>query len=114
MLERRNRARFTIEALAELRVRRERRWKDLEGDNAIEASIPRAIHLTHSASPARGENLVRAEPESGVQCHPWESVGAILPPKPERRALFRGLAAIFWKRPIPTAVDLTIGCSLSQ
>ena len=55
-VELRDRARLAVEALAELRVGRERLGEDLDGDRAIEARVARLVDLAHAAGPEGGED----------------------------------------------------------
>jgi hypothetical protein len=64
--ELRDRARFTLEPFAELRVGRQRLREDLDGNDAIEPRVTGAIDLAHAAGPEGGENLVRAEADAGL------------------------------------------------
>ena len=64
-----DRAGFTLETLAELRVSRESLRKDLDGDDAIESRVARFVDLAHAAGPQGGEDLVRAEADAGGQGH---------------------------------------------
>jgi hypothetical protein len=61
MGELRDRARFTIEAFAELRIVGERLGKNLDGDCPIEAGVAGLVHLAHATGPKPGKDLVRAE-----------------------------------------------------
>jgi hypothetical protein len=65
VLELRDRARFTIEPLSELRIASKRGWKDFDGDDAIETRVAGLVDLTHAAGADGGLNLVRAEPHAG-------------------------------------------------
>jgi len=69
VIQLRNRARFALESVAELRVALERLWQDLDGDCSIKTDIARAIDLAHAARAERREDLVRAELCSGCQRH---------------------------------------------
>jgi hypothetical protein len=60
MIELRDRAGLAIEALAELRIQRERFGEDLDGDRALEPRVARAIHLAHPARAERRADLVWA------------------------------------------------------
>ena len=57
----RDRARFAIEALAELRIGGERGGQHLDGDRAVEPRVARAIDLAHPAGAEGRQDLVRAE-----------------------------------------------------
>ena len=50
-----------------LRVGGERLRQDLDGDVAIELRVARAIHLAHAAFAQLGEDLIRAERDSGSE-----------------------------------------------
>ena len=65
MIERRDRARLAVEAVAQLRVGGERRGEDLDGDGAIEPRIAGAIHLAHAARAEQGDDLIGAEVHAG-------------------------------------------------
>ena len=69
MAQRRNRARFLLEPADPLRIRREHRRKDLDGDVPAEPGITRAIHVTHPAGAQRGRDLIGAEPGARCQGH---------------------------------------------
>src|SRR6185436_914451 len=64
-----DRARLPIEALAELRVDRQRGGEDLDGDGTIEAGVAGAIDLAHAARAERGHDFVRAEAGSRIERH---------------------------------------------
>jgi len=65
VLELRDRARFAIEPFSELGISGERRWQDLDGDDAIETRVARLVDLAHSAGADGRLNFVRAEPNAG-------------------------------------------------
>jgi hypothetical protein len=69
MIERGQQLRLAREARSALRISDEGVGQDFDGDVAIELGIASAIHLAHSASPKRAEDLVRTEPHSGGQGH---------------------------------------------
>ena len=69
MLQRRDGARFALEALAQLRVGGERVGQDLDGDGAIEPRVTRAVDLAHPARAERRDDLVRAEPRTRGDSH---------------------------------------------
>ena len=50
------------------------RGKNLDGDDALEPCIQRAIHLAHAASSKRGLDLVGSEFGASDECHPWASL----------------------------------------
>ncbi len=62
-----NRARFTIEALAETRVGGERVRQDLDRDGAVETGIAGLVDLAHTAGTDRALNLVGTEARAGGQ-----------------------------------------------
>src|ERR1051325_2231192 len=45
--------------------------KDLDGDVAFQARIPRAIHFPHAAGTESGEDFVRAETRAGGEGHAY-------------------------------------------
>ena len=59
--------RLTREPGPELRIVRETRRQDLDGDGTVEARVPRAVHLAHPACPELREDLVR--PDHGANQH---------------------------------------------
>ena len=61
MRERSDGLRFALEAGAPLRVVRERRRQDLDGDVAAQPRVFRAIHLAHAAGADRGDDFIRTE-----------------------------------------------------
>ncbi len=61
MIELRDRARFAVEAIAELRIGGKLFGKDLDGDGAIEPRVARPIDFTHPAGPERGADLIGTE-----------------------------------------------------
>ena len=63
MIQRRDGARFPLEALAEILVR------NLDGDGAIEAHIARTIYLAHAARADGRDDLVRPQSGSRSQRH---------------------------------------------
>ena len=64
VIERRDRARFAIEAVAEFLIPCERRRQNLQGDAAIETCVARLVDLAHAAGTEGGLNLVRSEPST--------------------------------------------------
>src|SRR3954453_712689 len=58
MLELRDATSFPVEALSELRIRREVFREDLDRHDAIEPRIPRFIHLPHAADAERRHDFV--------------------------------------------------------
>ena len=71
MVQRRNGARFPVEALLGLRVIGKVGGQNLDGDRAIQTSIARAIHFAHAARTKRRLDLVRSEFCSGKLRHRW-------------------------------------------
>jgi hypothetical protein len=69
VIQRRDRARFAIEPLAQLRVGGELRRQHLDRDDPIEPGVARAIDLTHAARPKRRDNLIRPESNAGRHGH---------------------------------------------
>ena len=67
MIQRRDRARLAFEALAQLRVGRERGGENLDRDRPIEPRVAGLVDLAHAACPEGGEDLVRAEAGAGGQ-----------------------------------------------
>ncbi len=65
--QRRDRLRLALEALAQLRVVRERRGQDLDRDGAAEARVPRLVDLSHPARADGRLDLVGAE--TGSRCN---------------------------------------------
>ena len=65
MIERRDRARLALEAVAKLRVGRERRGEDLDRDGAIEPRVARAIDLAHAARADERDDFI------GAETHAW-------------------------------------------
>src|SRR5258708_4593947 len=75
MIQAGNRFCFALEALAQFRAVGKMSGKNLDGNDAIEPRVPRAIHLAHPARTNRGENFVGAEPSSCFQTHYFSPVG---------------------------------------
>ena len=69
MVELRDRPRLALEALAELRIGRERVGQDLDRDGAIEARVAGPVDLAHAAGAEGGEDFVRAEAGAGGKGH---------------------------------------------
>ena len=69
MIQRRDRARFTVEALATLRVASPRLRQDLDRHRAIQARGARPIYFPHAA-PTKGRlNLIWAETGAWTEGH---------------------------------------------
>src|SRR5438128_4289970 len=83
MLQRRDSTRFTVEALAQLRIGGELRWQDLDRDRPIEPRVARAVDLAHAAGSERRDNLVWPETNAGRDVHGCRGLYA---PKRKRRA----------------------------
>ena len=58
-----------LEASDAARVIGQERGQDLQSDLPAEPRIARSINLAHTAGTDRGNNLVRAQPEAGRECH---------------------------------------------
>jgi hypothetical protein len=69
MVERRQRARFTLEAQEPIRVCGKRLGKYLDGDESAERGNERAIHLAHAAFADLPDDLVDAEATTGGPAH---------------------------------------------
>ena len=80
VIQRGDGARFTVEALPELRIGCELRGENLDGDDAVEPRIAGPIDLAHAAGAKGGLNLVWAEPVSWLE---WQAVVARLYPRPD-------------------------------
>ena len=65
--ERRDRLGFALEAGAAIRVLRNQRRKDLDGDVAIETGVAGAIHLAHPAFTERAGHDIRTEARAGAK-----------------------------------------------
>ncbi len=69
MRDLRDRLRLALEALAQLRVRREVRRQDLDRDRALEARVPRLVDLAHPTGADRRQDLVGTELGSRRERH---------------------------------------------
>src|SRR5262245_27670229 len=69
MSELRDDARFTIEALAELRIGGEGGQEDLDSDRAVQPCVAGFVDFPHAASTDDGEDLVWAEARARSQSH---------------------------------------------
>ena len=69
VIERGDRARFSIESGAGRGISTDIRGQHLYGHGAVEATVARAIHLTHTACPERGDDFVRSYPCTGNKSH---------------------------------------------
>ena len=72
MIERRDRARFAIEAFEAAGLVGDIRRQDLQRDIAPKPRIARAIDLAHSAGAERGDDFVRGELLTGTEGHSRE------------------------------------------
>ena len=69
MIERRDRARFALEAVAELRIGRELRRQNFDRDRAIEARVARPIDFAHAARANERDDFIDAKLRSSRQGH---------------------------------------------
>src|SRR5882762_3884794 len=78
-------------------------WKDLDGDDAVQARVPRAVHFSHASSAERRQDFVRAEASARGQCHngvdyissnQLAGIDLDFQTKPQRRRIFRIEAVI--------------------
>ena len=69
VIELRDRARFTVEALAELRITGECLRQDLDRDGAIQPRVAGFVDLAHAAGAERREDFIGAEARAGGQTH---------------------------------------------
>ena len=69
VVQARDRARFLLEALAQLGVLGQVLGKYFDGDGAVEAGVFRLVDFTHAARPDGREDFVRPELGSGVEWH---------------------------------------------
>jgi len=65
VIERRDRARLAVEALAQLRICGEGLGQHLDGDRPIEPRIARPIDLAHPAGADGADYFIGTEPHSG-------------------------------------------------
>ena len=72
MVQRGDRARLTIEALAGLRVVRHMRRQHFDGHGAAEPRVARAVNLAHSPGTNPSAELVRTDPGAFQVCHDVE------------------------------------------
>ena len=66
MFERRDRAGFAVETIAELRVGSQPFGEYFDRDNTVEPRVARAIDFAHSADAGGGKDFVRAEASAGL------------------------------------------------
>ena len=69
MIQRRDRTRFTVEAVAQLRIGRELRRQNFDRDRAIEARVARPIDFAHAARANERDDFVDAKLRSSRQGH---------------------------------------------
>jgi len=69
VIQRGDRARLAVEALAELRVSSQRLGQHLDRDRAIEPRVARSVDLVHTASTQGRLDFVRAEARTGSKHH---------------------------------------------
>ena len=67
MVQRGDGARFSLKALTQLRVRCHLGGEHLDRNHPVEPRVARAIHLAHPARAEGGNDLVRAQSDSGSQ-----------------------------------------------
>jgi hypothetical protein len=63
--------RFSLESLPASHISRKLRRQNLDGYCSLEASIPRTIHLSHSACAERCRDFIRAKLCAWGQGHSW-------------------------------------------
>src|SRR5262249_51779464 len=89
-----DRARFTVESVADLRIDGESLGEDLDCDDAVKACVAGFVHFPHAAGAERREDFVRAESSSRGKGHvqlwwwEWHS----LEPAGLRFGRYQGLA----------------------
>ena len=69
VVERGNRAGFTLEASPPIGIADIPLGDDFDGDRAIEPGVPRLVHLAHAAGPKGLEQLIGAESRARGQPH---------------------------------------------
>ena len=69
MIQRRDGTRFTVEAVAQLRIGRELRRQNFDRDGAIEARVARPIDFAHAARANERDNFIDAKLCSSWQGH---------------------------------------------
>ena len=69
IVERCDGARFLLEALTRLGIRRERTGQHLDRDSAIEPRIASSIHFAHAPFTERGHDFVRTKTGPSVERH---------------------------------------------
>jgi len=69
VIQRRDCARFSVEAFAELRIRGECLRQNLDGDRPIQTGVPRPVDLAHSARAQGSLDFIRAETSARGQTH---------------------------------------------
>jgi hypothetical protein len=60
---------FRFEAFPELRVGREGRGQDFDGNGSIEAGVPGSVDFSHAASADGGLDFVRPKASSEEKAH---------------------------------------------
>jgi hypothetical protein len=73
MVQRRYGARLAVETRPQLRIGGERRRQHLDRDDPIEPCVAGTVDLAHAPSAHQRDNLIRAEPDAGLELH--ESAG---------------------------------------
>jgi hypothetical protein len=69
MIQRREQLRFTFEPSEALRIPGDEFRQNLDCNVAIQVRIAGAIHFAHTARAEGGEDFVRPEASTGLQCH---------------------------------------------
>ena len=69
VVEGRCRARFLLEAVQPIIVCGERGGQNLDRNNAVQARVPRPIHLAHPAGAQQLDNLIRSELRARGEYH---------------------------------------------
>ena len=67
MIQRRNRARLAVKALAPVGIARQIRRQHFDRDGAFEPRVPRSIHFAHAPGSDRGKDFVGADACAGLQ-----------------------------------------------
>src|SRR6201987_365182 len=65
---------FTLEALLAKRITRKLLWQNLDSHGAVEPRVPRAIHLSHTASAERSADLIGPKFGAWCQTHNWSGL----------------------------------------
>jgi hypothetical protein len=61
--------RFLLEALAQCRIIGKMGWKNLDGNDAVQAGVARAVDFSHAACTERCKDFVRAQASAGRERH---------------------------------------------